>query len=339
MEGQLLMQIAMNLRAIISQRLVPRIDGGRIVACEILVNTPTIQAFIKKNQQYEIRTTLDQDNQDGITSVDKSLFKLVKRNIISPEEALAAAESANDLLLKLRGIGIPPGSGWMDWADEWEGIHGDFELPGTDTARRFAAEASMDPMGSDALPHAPKSAIPAPPSANWARLATPVAPERETAPGIRAGGGGGAGMLMAGGGGAPGLPASATGGGAGFLGPGGGSTGQGAGAAGTGFGSRPPWPGGAGGGIGSLGATGAGGTGGLSGFAGTGLGPGPGLGLGPGPIGPPEATMHAPTAPGQPQKAEEKRYYKIFDSPSSGSNSSPSKSNSTSDPDLDIDRH
>lgn len=169
MSGQLLHLLAMNLQAIITQRLVPRADGGRAAACEILINTPTISALVKKGHFGEIREALSGDSPDGMTSMDKSLYKMVMRGIIPQEEALGAAESANDLAIKLRGIGIPPGSDWEDLSDPWAQIPGDYDLPGSESARRFAADL-RDENGA-AAPAAPPGAVP--PGAPGSRPATP----------------------------------------------------------------------------------------------------------------------------------------------------------------------
>ncbi|MDX2176612.1 MAG: PilT/PilU family type 4a pilus ATPase [Candidatus Sumerlaeia bacterium] len=143
---QVLHHIAHNLKAIVSQRLVPRIGGGRALAAEILVNTPRIQDLIMKGLLGTIKETLSIDNQEGIVSMDKSVFKLLKRGIISTEEALGAADSGNDLQLKIRGIGITPGSDWEDTEDPWVFIGGDYDLPGSESRAggRFAIDAESD---------------------------------------------------------------------------------------------------------------------------------------------------------------------------------------------------
>lgn len=142
---QVLNHLAENIKAVISQRLVPRVDAGRVAAAEVLVNTPTVQALIRKAALGDIRQLLGSENQDGQQSMDKSLFKLIKRGIISVNEGLGAAESANDLQLKLRGIGIEPGSSWEDHGDEWINVQDPYALPGSQTSSRFAAE-QREPM-------------------------------------------------------------------------------------------------------------------------------------------------------------------------------------------------
>ncbi|MCC6545907.1 PilT/PilU family type 4a pilus ATPase [Candidatus Sumerlaeota bacterium] len=126
---QILMQLALNLRAIVAQRLVVRTGGGRIAAVEILVNTPRMQDLIEKGDMAVIRTAMTSENSDGSVHFDKALYRLVKRGTISSDEALLAAESANDLTMKLRGMGITAGSSWEDLSDPWAHIRGDYDPP------------------------------------------------------------------------------------------------------------------------------------------------------------------------------------------------------------------
>lgn len=182
---QVIHHIAHNLRAILSQRLVPAINGGRAVAVEILVNTPRIMDLIMKQEMGTIRATLGTENSDGLTSMDKSLFRLWKQERISQEEAIGSAHSANDLQLKMRGIGITPGSSWEDSSDEWRDVAGDYDLPNENTGHRRAMDSDMgyDNSAGDSgvFPTAPaRSAPPAP--ARAAAPPQPQAPPRAAAP-------------------------------------------------------------------------------------------------------------------------------------------------------------
>jgi twitching motility protein PilU len=168
---QVIHHIAHNLRAILSQRLVPAMSGGRAVAVEILVNTPRVMDLIMKQEMGTIRATLGIENSDGMTSMDKSLFRLWKQERISQEEAIGSAHSANDLQLKMRGIGITPGSSWEDSSDEWMDVSGDYDLPNEATGHRRAMDSDMgyDNSGGDSgvFPTAP---------------ARGAAPQRQAAP-------------------------------------------------------------------------------------------------------------------------------------------------------------
>jgi len=129
MKEQIEKQLALNIRAIIGQRLVPRIGGGRCAAIEVLMATPRIVDLISKGSLGEIKVALAAENQDGILSFDKSLYRLVKQRKVSMEDSIQMAESANDLAIKFKGIGIAPGSSWEDVSDPWEKIPNDFDPP------------------------------------------------------------------------------------------------------------------------------------------------------------------------------------------------------------------
>lgn len=129
MKEQVANQLALNLKAIISQRLVVKKGGGRAAAIEIMLNTPRIGDLVKKGFLSEIREAIKAENQEGNIDFDKALYRLHKQGKITMEDALQAAESANDLQLKFKGIGIAPNSSWTDMRDPWDSIPGDFELP------------------------------------------------------------------------------------------------------------------------------------------------------------------------------------------------------------------
>lgn len=104
-ERQVLMQLAMNLRAIICQRLVPAIDGGRAAAVEILLNTPRVQDLIMQGAVQELKAAMLKGSREGMQTFDIHLLDLMKTNRITEETALKFADSANDLKLRIRGIG------------------------------------------------------------------------------------------------------------------------------------------------------------------------------------------------------------------------------------------
>ncbi|RMG29448.1 MAG: PilT/PilU family type 4a pilus ATPase [Methanobacteriota archaeon] len=87
--------IGLNLRAIISQRLIRTLDNKRTPAIEILVNTPRISDLIMSGNMSEVREAMEKGKQYGMITFDQSLFDLWKRGIISKEEALGNADSSN----------------------------------------------------------------------------------------------------------------------------------------------------------------------------------------------------------------------------------------------------
>ncbi|MFA9273388.1 MAG: PilT/PilU family type 4a pilus ATPase [Candidatus Aquirickettsiella gammari] len=103
---QLLMDLSLNLKAVISQRLVPlRGQKGRIAAIEIMLNTPLISDLIFKGDVHEIKEIMKKSEELGMITFDKALFDLHEADLITYEDALRNADSVNELRLaiKLRG--------------------------------------------------------------------------------------------------------------------------------------------------------------------------------------------------------------------------------------------
>jgi twitching motility protein PilU len=100
---QLLMDLSLNLKAIISQRLVRTPDGkGRHAAIEILLNSPLISDLILKGEVHEIKTIMAKSRELGMQTFDQALFDLQQADKISYEEALRNADSVNELRLKIK---------------------------------------------------------------------------------------------------------------------------------------------------------------------------------------------------------------------------------------------
>jgi twitching motility protein PilU len=100
---QLLLDLSLNLRAIVSQRLVPRTDGkGRIPAVEVLIISPLVSDLIMKDRLDEIKELMGRSRELGMQTFDQSLFDLLNIGIISAENALRNADSFNDLRLKIK---------------------------------------------------------------------------------------------------------------------------------------------------------------------------------------------------------------------------------------------
>src|SRR6185436_6591846 len=121
---QLLMDLSANLRAIVSQRLVRREDGnGRSAAIEILLNTPTIAERIFQGEFHEIKSIMTRSRELGMRTFDGALFELYDQGLISFEEAIRNADSANELRLNIKlksERGEPPPSNFMSLAIEQE---------------------------------------------------------------------------------------------------------------------------------------------------------------------------------------------------------------------------
>ena len=101
--AQLLMDLSLNLRALIAQRLIPRESGkGRIAAVEIMLNTPLISDLIFKGEVTEIKEIMKKSRELGMQTFDQSLFDLFEAHLISYEDALRNADSANDLRLQIK---------------------------------------------------------------------------------------------------------------------------------------------------------------------------------------------------------------------------------------------
>ena len=100
---QLLMDLSLNLVAIVSQRLLPRKgEKGRVPAMEILINTPLIADIILRGELQKIHDVIERSNELGMMTMDQSLFKLYRSGLISYEEALRNADSVNNLRLRIK---------------------------------------------------------------------------------------------------------------------------------------------------------------------------------------------------------------------------------------------
>ncbi|MDM0046952.1 PilT/PilU family type 4a pilus ATPase [Variovorax dokdonensis] len=101
--AQLLMDLSLNLRSLVSQRLVPTEDGrGRVAAVEILLNTPLISDLILKGEVGEIKEIMKKSRNLGMQTFDQALYDLFENHAIGFEEAIRYADSANDLRLQIK---------------------------------------------------------------------------------------------------------------------------------------------------------------------------------------------------------------------------------------------
>ena len=100
---QLLMDLSLNLRAVISQRLLKKTDGkGRAAAIEILLNSPLISDLILKGEVHGIKEIMSKSNEMGMKTFDQSLFDLYEADAISMDDAMRNADSQNELRLRIK---------------------------------------------------------------------------------------------------------------------------------------------------------------------------------------------------------------------------------------------
>jgi twitching motility protein PilU len=100
--SQIYLQLSLNLRAILSQRLVRTVDGGRVAAFEILTDSPRTKDLIHKAQISELKDAMEKSTNVGMQTFDQALFDHYKNGKITLEEALRNADSANNLRLRVK---------------------------------------------------------------------------------------------------------------------------------------------------------------------------------------------------------------------------------------------
>ena len=99
--AQLFHDLSLNLRAIISQRLIPTVDGGRTVAIEVLIGTPRVRDLIKKGEVEAVKEVMEKSREQGMQTFDQALFDLYQSGKITMDEALRNADSANNVRLQI----------------------------------------------------------------------------------------------------------------------------------------------------------------------------------------------------------------------------------------------
>ncbi len=104
----LLQDLSVSLKAVISQRLIKTVEGGRTPAVEVLLNTRNIQELIEKGEINEIKEAMEKSMSPGSQTFEQDLFRLVRQGKITTDEALANADSATNLGLLLGNSGIMP---------------------------------------------------------------------------------------------------------------------------------------------------------------------------------------------------------------------------------------
>ncbi len=101
--GKLLFDLALNLRGIVAQQLIPTRDGnGRVAAIEILLNSPYVAELVKKGEVGSIKEVMEKSTDQGMQTFDKALFDLYQQGLINYADALHHADSPNDLRLMIK---------------------------------------------------------------------------------------------------------------------------------------------------------------------------------------------------------------------------------------------
>jgi len=98
---QLLADLSGNLRAFVSQRLIPTVDGKRVAAIEVLLNSPMVEALIKRGEVSGLKEIMEKSTGLGMKTFDQALFELHQAGKISMDEAIKNADSANNLRLRI----------------------------------------------------------------------------------------------------------------------------------------------------------------------------------------------------------------------------------------------
>ena len=100
---QLLIDLSLNLKAVVAQRLIPKKDGtGSVVAVEILLNTPLVSDFIEKGKVAEIKDVMKRSRELGMQTFDQAVYDLYKAGEISYDDALKNADSINEVRLMIK---------------------------------------------------------------------------------------------------------------------------------------------------------------------------------------------------------------------------------------------
>ena len=100
---QVLMDLSLNLKAILAQQLIPTPDGkGRRVAVEVLINTPLAADIIRKGEVHELKELMKRSNQQGMKTFDQALYELYREGEITQEDAIHHADSANEVRLMIK---------------------------------------------------------------------------------------------------------------------------------------------------------------------------------------------------------------------------------------------
>ncbi len=101
---QLLMDLSLNMKGMISQRLIPKVGGGRVPAIEIMLASPLISDLVHKGAVHEIKPIMAKSRDLGMCTFDQALFDLCAAGLVEPDVALRYADSQNELRLQLKDL-------------------------------------------------------------------------------------------------------------------------------------------------------------------------------------------------------------------------------------------
>ena len=121
--NQLLMDLSMNLKAIVSQRLLPTPDGGRVAVVEVLVNSPRISDMILKGEVHAIKEAMEKGAEYGMRTFDQALLEMVAAGRMDEETAIKNADSQNNLRLSIKNWRLAEGKGAKSAdspSDQWK---------------------------------------------------------------------------------------------------------------------------------------------------------------------------------------------------------------------------
>ena len=138
---KLMQDLSLNLRAIISQRLIKTLDGGRVAEIEILINTPLISDLISKGDVSGIKEVMTRSRELGMKTFDQAVFDLYKAGRISYDEALRNADSVNEVRLKIK---LDKDGNGEDVADEFgAGLEVESDLQDVSVQQQQSKAASV----------------------------------------------------------------------------------------------------------------------------------------------------------------------------------------------------
>ena len=120
--NQLLMDLSLNMKGFVAQQLIPTPDGqGRVVAVEVLINTPLMADLIRKGEIHQMKPLMAKSNQQGMKTFDQALFELYRNGDITYEDAINHADSANELRLMIK-LGETKGADVESMTASLEGV-------------------------------------------------------------------------------------------------------------------------------------------------------------------------------------------------------------------------
>ncbi len=110
-QQQVRSQLSLQLRACVAQRLLPSLDGGRVPAIEVMFNNPGIAQLIRDNNMRQIPNAIAGGEHDGMQTFNMSLHSLVKRHLVTEEDAYLSSDNPEELKMNLQGINLSQGRG------------------------------------------------------------------------------------------------------------------------------------------------------------------------------------------------------------------------------------